>query len=118
MVLINDEQKTLGMLVHLMAIFSSFIGPLILFLISKDKKNQFFVKENSKTALNFTISISLYYIVLFIITIPLIFVIVGLFLIPLFWVIGIFALVMEIIACTKAYNGEIYKYPLAIPFIK
>ena len=37
MILPTDEEKTMAMLCHLLALFTSFIGPLIIWLIRKDK---------------------------------------------------------------------------------
>ena len=97
------------MLAHLLSIFTGFIAPLIFLLVNKDKKG--FVYENAKNALNFHISLVIYYGICFI----LVFILIGFILLP---ALGIFALVMEIIGSIKSYEGEVYKYPLAIPFIK
>lgn len=106
---ITQDQKTMGMLSHLLGLFTGFIGPLIMFLIYKEKKD--FVYENAKHALNFQISLIIYMIVSGILMIILI----G-FLLAV--AVGIFALVVEIIGSVRAYEGKVYKYPLEIPFIK
>jgi len=116
--MINDEDKTLGMLSHLLGIFSGFMGPLIIFLVYNDKKGKDFIKENAKNALNFQLSMILYYISCLILMVALIFILIGFLFIPIIWALAIFALIVEIIGSIKASSGEIYKYPLAIPFIK
>ncbi len=106
---ITSEQKTMGMFAHLLGIFTGFIGPLIMYLVTLDKKG--FANENAKHALNFQISMIIYYIISGI----LVFVLIG---ILLMWALGIFALVVIIIASIRSYSGEVYTYPLEIPFIK
>lgn len=104
---VSDDEKTLGLLAHLLGIISGFIGPLILFLVKKEG----FAHENAKQALNFQISLIIYEIVAAI----LIFVLIGLLLLP---AVALFGLIMAIVGAVKAHAGEVYKYPLAIPFIK
>ena len=116
--MINDEDKTMGMLAHLLGIFSGFIGPLVIFLVFKDKKNKQFVIDNAKNALNFQLSILIYYLSCIILIFALIIVLIGFLFIPIMWILGIFALIVEIIGSVKAYGGEVYKYPLAISFFK
>lgn len=100
--------------------FGNILGPLIIWLL---KKNEFaLVDEQGKEALNFQISIMIYSIVgvvaaaVFAIT---------LLLIPIAIIIGIgiallflFNLVIVIIAAVKVGNGEPFKYPLSIQFLK
>jgi hypothetical protein len=81
----------------------------VIWLIKKDESA--FVNDQGKEALNFQISIILYYIISFI----LVFVVIGIFMI---WAVGIFSLVMCIIAAVKANGGEMYRYPLCIRLIK
>ena len=104
----SQEVKTIGMLAHLLGIFTGFVGPLIIFLVWNKKDS---AKENARHALNFQISMVIYYIIAFI----LIFVLVGIILIIF---LGIFALVVMIIGSVRAFNGEVYRYPLEIPFIR
>jgi uncharacterized protein len=105
----GKDDNVMGMLAHLLGIFTGFIGPLVLYLVQKDKKGK--TLDNAKHALNFQISLLIYYIIAGI----LIFVLIGILLI---WALGIFALVVMILGSVKAYNGEVYKYPLEIQFIK
>ncbi len=111
---ITKEQRTWGMLAHLSAIagfflpFGNIIGPLVVWLIKKDE--MMFVNDQGKEALNFQISVSIYAIV----SAFSIFLIIGFLLLP---AVMIFSLVMTIIACVKANEGEYYRYPLCIRFI-
>ena len=48
------EDNTLGILSHLLGLFTGFLGPLIIFLATDDKKG----KNHSKLALNWMASAS------------------------------------------------------------
>ncbi|HED24150.1 MAG TPA: DUF4870 domain-containing protein [Firmicutes bacterium] len=113
---LTQDEKTYGMLVHLAALaqlvmptFGNIIGPLVVWLIKKDQSA--WVDKQGKEALNFQISAAIYAIVS-IILIP---VIIGIILLI---AVGIFWLVMVIIAAVRVNEGEDFKYPLCIRFIK
>jgi uncharacterized Tic20 family protein len=113
----KQDERMWGMFCHLSALagynilpgIGFVIGPLIIWLIKKQE--HIFIDEQGKEALNFQISMMIYMFASAI----LILVLVGfLLLISL----GIFQLIMIIIAAIKANNGEHFKYPLSIRFIK
>ncbi|MCK4340889.1 MAG: DUF4870 domain-containing protein [Phycisphaerae bacterium] len=104
----NKEQRAWGMACHLLALVG-FLGPLIMWLIKKDEHP--FVDDQGKEALNFQISVLIYAVGCGFLVIVLI----GLLLLP---ALGIFNLVMIIIATVRANDGEYYRYPLCIRFIK
>lgn len=96
-------------LVPIVPAFGSIIAPLVIWQI---KKNEFpFVDEQGKEAVNFQISMLLYAII----CIPLCFICIGVFLLA---AIGIVDIVFLLIAAIKANNGERYRYPISIRFIK
>lgn len=105
---VSNDEKNIAMLCHLSGLFTIF-GPLIIWLIKKDESE--FIDANGKQALNFQISILIYSIVA-------VFLIVLLIGIPLLIAIGIFNLIMIIIASVKAANGEVFQYPLSIQILK
>jgi len=111
----KQEERSLGLACHLLALaglvvpFGNILGPLIMWLVKKDESA--FVDDQGKEALNFNITISIAGFVAFL----LIFVVIGGILLP---IIGIFWLVMTIIAAVKANGGERYRYPLTIRLIK
>jgi len=90
-------------------IISGIIAPLIVWQIKKDDYP--FVDEQGKEAVNFQISMLIYALIAG----ALICVGIGIFLLP---VVGVFDLVFLLIAAVKANNGEHYRYPLTIRFIK
>ncbi len=102
----SGDEKTLGLLAHLITFLSAFIGPLIIYLLKKD--DSVFVSAHAKESLNFQITMLL-------VTIVLIISVVGIFLL---WLLGIIVLVLVIVATIKASEGRLYKYPLSIRFIK
>jgi uncharacterized Tic20 family protein len=85
------------------------VGPLILWLIKREDHP--FIDEQGKEAVNFQITMC---IALFISAL-LIFVAIGLFLLP---VVAILDVVLTIVAALKAADGEHYRYPFAIRFLK
>lgn len=111
----DKDARTFGMLCHLLAFaglvvpFGNIIGPLVMWLLKREEYP--FVDEQGKEALNFQISAFLYAIVCGLLTLILI----G---IPLLIALGIFWLVVVIIASVKANAGESYRYPLNLRLIK
>ena len=103
------------MLCHLSALcgyFFPFGNLLAPFLIWQLKKNQYPVIETqAKEALNFQFTVYLYLIVACV----LILAVIG---VPLLMAIGVFNLVCIILAAVKANNGEAWRYPLCIRFLK
>lgn len=90
-------------------VFGSVIAPLIIWQIKKDEFE--FVDEQGKEALNFQISILIYAIAAGLLC----FACIGFFLLP---AVYIFDMIFLLIAAVKANNGERYRYPLSIRFIK
>ena len=52
---VSKDARNMAMLCHLLAIFTGFLGPLIIWLIKKDEDP--FVDEHGKEALNFQITV-------------------------------------------------------------
>ncbi|NLX58155.1 MAG: DUF4870 domain-containing protein [Phycisphaerae bacterium] len=104
----KPDDKTMGLLCHLLGIFG-FLGPLIIWLVKKDESR--YVDIQGKEALNFQLSYLIYFVVAYLS----VFAVVGCVLFPIVWVLW---LVVLIIATIRANNGIIYRYPLAIRFIK
>ena len=110
------DERMWGMFCHLSALAGYNILPGIGFVIGpfslgNKKKGIAFIDEQGKEALNFQISMMIY---MFASAILILLLIGFLLLISL----GIFQLVMIVIASIKANNGEQFKYPLSIRFIK
>lgn len=112
---LTKEEKTMGMLCHLLAFsglfipFGTILGPLIIWLLKKDQSA--YVDAQGKEAINFQVSMLIY----FFISGLLMLVLIG-FLTTI--ALGIFWLVVVIIASVRANEGTVYRYPLTIRFIK
>ena len=98
-----------GLAGYVMPVVGNIVAPLILWQIKKDEYP--FVDEQGKEAVNFQISMTLYAII----SASLIIIVIGLFLLP---AVVIIDLVFLLIAAVKANNGQHYRYPLTIRFIK
>ncbi len=107
--------NTSAMLCHLCTFagliipFGGILGPLIMWQIKKDVDP--FINRHGIAAVNFHLSMAIYYFVSFLLA----FIFIGFFFLI---ILAITDLILTIIASIKASNGEEYKYPLAIPFIK
>ena len=106
---INKDARTFAMLAHLLAIFTCFLGPLIIWLVKKDEHP--YVNEQGKEALNFQITVAIAYIASGLLT----FACIGFLLLP---AVAILDLIFCIMACIATNKGEHYRYPLSIRFIK
>ncbi|RPH32015.1 MAG: DUF4870 domain-containing protein [Bacteroidales bacterium] len=112
---INSEEQTFSMLCHLSALsgciipFGHIIGPLIFWSMKK----QFYpeVDRQGKDAINFQISMTLWMMVSGIMVL----LVIGIFALI---ALGVLNLVMIIVASVKSNNGERFKYPLTIDFIR
>ena len=76
-----------------------------------------FVNDQAKEALNFNITVSAIFLVLWILTVVTLF-IGALLTFPLMAIVGIGALVLIVIASMKANEGVAYRYPFTIRLIK
>ena len=103
----KDSSNVLPVLTHILALFTYFIGPLIILLSSKDED----VKKHAKNALNWQFSMIIYAIISMILMIVLI----GFVLII---AISIIDMVFCIIAAVKAGENQLWEYPLSIKFFK
>jgi hypothetical protein len=89
--------------------FANIIAPL---LIWGFKRVQYpFLDDQGKEAINFQISITIYYII----SALLILIVIGLFLLPL---LAAFHIIAMIIASVESAQGRLFRYPLTIRFLK
>ena len=111
----EKDARTWAMFCHIGAFagyiipFGNIIAPLIIWLIKKSESS--LVDDQGKESLNFQISVTIYAFVALLLTLILIGYVV-------FVALVIFDLVMVIIAAVKVNEGEKYRYPLCIRFIK
>lgn len=105
-----SNDKLLAILCHL----SAFLGvplllPLIVYLVAKEDSP--FVRNQARETLNFHLSLCFYTLI----CAPLVLIAIG---IPLMMAIGVFGVVVAIIAAVKVGDGVSYRYPLCIRLIR
>ena len=108
---VNQDDKTMALIGHLSGIVAGFIGPLVIWLINKDKTDKEWLNGQAKEALNFQITVAIAWIC----AIALSIVLIGFLLYP---VILIGNIILCIMAGMKAYEGVDYRYPFALRLIK
>jgi uncharacterized protein len=113
---VDKKERMWAMFCHLTALalfvgipFGNIIGPLLIWIIKKDEYP--LVDQHGKESLNFQISMTIYAIISFF----LVFVFVGFFLL---FVLLITDLILVIKGVVKANDGQPFRYPLTIRFIK
>ena len=106
---ISKDARNMAMLCHLLAIFTGFIAPLIIWLIKKGEEP--FVDQQGKEALNFQITIVLAMFVAGLLS----FICIG---VPLLFAIPVVNLVFCILASVKVSKGVAYRYPISLRLIK
>jgi len=113
----QKQERMWAMFCHLSALVNlivwipcaNILGPPVIWLIKKNEMP--LVEKEGKEALNFQISMTIYGAVAFILT----FVIIG---IPLLILLALANVILVIIASVKVNNGEEFKYPITIRFLK
>ena len=109
-----SDERTWGMVAHLAPFAGAlvglpFLGPLVVFLIYKDRST--FVRQNAAESLNFQLTLLIGYLI----SAVLVLVIVGFFTAA---IIAIASIVLQILAAVAANRGEVYRYPLTIRFVQ
>lgn len=104
-----SDEKLWATLTHVGGIVFGFIAPLITYLVLRDRGP--FVRQHTATALNFQLTVLIGYLISFVLA----FVLIGVLTSFAVWIVSI---VFSIIAAVAANNGQPYRYPIAIEFVK
>ncbi|WP_309146953.1 MULTISPECIES: DUF4870 domain-containing protein [unclassified Curtobacterium] len=104
-----EDQRLWATLTHIGGIFFTVVAPLVAYLVLRDRGG--FIREHTRVALNFHITMAIAY---FVGSLTSVFG-VG-FLIIL--AAAIVSLIFSIMAAVAANQGQFYRYPLSIEFIK
>ena len=104
----TQDDKTFGMLAHLLGIITGFLGPLIIWLIKKDQSK--FVDDQAKEALNFQILM----LILNLVAVPISCFILGV----ANGAIWVLTVVFCIMGALEANKGVAYRYPFNLRLIK
>jgi uncharacterized Tic20 family protein len=114
-----------ALLIHLSALLhflgatfpgANVVGPLVLWIIKRN--DSAYLDEVGKRVLNFQISWAIYFALMWVAIAVLVWVLVGFLLIPIVGIMSIVWLIITIIGAIKESNGEAYRYPATIQFLK
>lgn len=104
----SRDARNMAMLCHLLGIVG-FFAPLMIWLIEREKHR--FVDEHGREAMNYQVSLLLYYFVSWLLA-PLI---IGIFMLCVLTIVHV---ALVIVAAVKASHGKLWRYPIAISFLK
>src|SRR5678816_163237 len=107
----SQEDRTIALLTHLSGVVLSFVVPLVVWLIHRDKPDHAFLNDQAKEALNFQLTMAIAFLACSVLTL----IVIGALLAPLVW---LFDLIFCILAGIKANEGEAYRYPFSLRLIK
>ena len=105
----TKDERNMAMLIYILAIFTGFIGPLIIWLVKKDQSA--FINNAGKEVINFQITFFIGYVISALLTM----VVIGCFLIPALIICN---LVFCILGAMASSRGEMYRYPFNIRMLK
>ncbi|WP_236687117.1 DUF4870 domain-containing protein [Ornithinibacillus californiensis] len=105
----TNDDRLFAMLLYVLSFPFPVLGPLLIWLFKRDTSD--FVDFHGKEYFNFIVSFTIYGIISSILAIILI----GFVLLFVLWVLVI---IFTIMAAVNAYQGQAYRIPLVIPFIK
>ncbi|MBU2764683.1 DUF4870 domain-containing protein [Acidithiobacillus ferrivorans] len=108
----TPEEQKLAVIMNIAVIFLFFVSPLVGFLIA-DKK-QTFLKEQSRLALNGTITYTLFLVASFFLNITVILSIIG---IPLMALALVLTLYGGITGAFESSHGRLYRYPMSLNLV-
>lgn len=117
MYLDTKTERVLAVILHLSGFLNGvlpLVVPIVIWLTKKDES--FFINEHGKSAINFQLSA----LILGVTATAFIFLTIGLgalIVIPLAFIYGFLYIYFIIMATLKAYNGQLYKYPLTFTII-
>jgi hypothetical protein len=108
----SSNDRLWSVLCHLSYFFGlallAFVFPTVVYLVMRTDSP--YVTHHAREALNFHLSLLLY----FICCVPLCFILIG---VPLMFAIGLVGLICSLVAAVKASRGECYHYPVTIHFV-
>jgi len=104
----NQDARNMAMLCHALGVFG-FVGPLIIWLSEREKHR--FVDEHGLAAMNYQISLMIYFAAAYLSLA----IFIGIILVP---ALTIAHIVLIIMGALKAQRGESWQYPFAMKFLK
>jgi len=105
----SEDARIFAMLCHLFGIFTSFLAPLVIWLLKKNDEP--FVDQQGKEALNFQLTILIASSLCALLSL----ICIG---ILLAFAVAIADFVLGLIATIKSRDGQAYRYPVSIRFVR
>lgn len=105
---VSQDTKNIALLTWIGTIFFGFIPGLVLYLVKKDDP---YIQDQSKEALNWSITAMIAYFAGFILS----FVLIGFLVMPAVWICNLVFCVMGAIATS---NGKPFRVPFALRLVK
>ncbi|TCS94930.1 DUF4870 domain-containing protein [Hazenella coriacea] len=106
---VSNEEKFFAILCHASLILAApILLPVIFYILKKDST---FIREHAKEALLFNIVVVIAIVIASILSAA----VIGLILLP---IVAIFAIICQIIAISKAKDGQMYQYPITSDWTK
>jgi uncharacterized protein len=102
------DERMWGLFAHLSGIIFGFLGPLVIWLVQRERS--VFVNDQGKEALNFQITLLIGYLGSWVLT----FVVIGALILPL---LVLASIVFSILGAVAAQRGERYRYPVTLRLI-
>lgn len=103
------DERMWATLIHVGGILFHFLPALIGYLVLRDRGP--FIREHTRVALNFQISLAIGYCIASV----LLFIFIGALLLPALWVLNV---VVSILGAVAANRGQLFTTPFAFGFIK
>ena len=110
---VAPEERTLGLVAYILAIFTTWIGPLILWLVKKDQSK--FVAYHAVQAL---MLMAFVFVIEFVANIILTVLHLTPFAMIVWGVLGLGSLALNVMAAIAANKGEWYEMPVVGPYAK
>jgi len=104
----TQDSKNIALLTWIGTIFLGFIPGLIVYLLKKDDA---YIQDQAKEALNWSITVLIAYVVAMVLTV----VVIGTFLMPIILIVHLIFCIMGALGSSK---GKEYRVPFAIRLIK
>lgn len=108
----ESDERTMGLLAHILGGITCVLGPLIIWMLKKDESP--FVDDQGKEATNFQITALIAYVAAGIVSVIPVVGCISVLLIP---AISIASLIFAILGGIEANKGVVYRYPFALRLI-
>ncbi|MYL46784.1 DUF4870 domain-containing protein [Virgibacillus halodenitrificans] len=105
----TEDDRLFSMLIYVLSFPFPVLGPLLIWLFKREESE--FVDYHGKEYFNFLVSFTIYGIISGI----LVLILIGILMLI---ILGIIVFILTIVAAVKAYQGEKYRFPLTIHFVK